>query len=130
MVRRFNLGSLHSSQLPMVSSMLQAVLTSHNRMEGGKNNPYSKGLAPQDPNLTFLSYRNTPGVYGFSPAQVLIGRQLRTRVPKGEEQLSPNWPPRNKATSRNVAYKKQHNSDHNRRHAVRDLPSLRAGEQV
>lgn len=83
-----------------------------------------------DPHLALLSYRDTPGVNGFSPAQLLMGRQLKTRVPKRDEQLRPNWPVKDKVASNDLVYKRQQAADYNRRHAARDLPSLRTGEQV
>ncbi|KAM7310873.1 uncharacterized protein ISCGN_007781 [Ixodes scapularis] len=76
------------------------------------------------------TYRDTPGANGFSPAQVLMGRQLKTRVPKRDEQLRPNWPAKDKVASNDLAYKRQQAADYNRRHAARDLLSLRTGEQV
>ncbi|KAM7298633.1 uncharacterized protein ISCGN_019211 [Ixodes scapularis] len=83
-----------------------------------------------DPNLALLSYRDTPGLNDISPAQFLMGRQLKTRVPKRDEQLRPNWPAKDKVASNDLAYKRQQAANYNRRHAARDLPSLRTGEQV
>ncbi|XP_037520544.1 uncharacterized protein K02A2.6-like [Rhipicephalus sanguineus] len=42
----------------------------------------------KDPHLPLLSYRDTPGVDGFSPAQLLMGRQLRYRVLPATSQLA------------------------------------------
>nr|XP_050030407.1 uncharacterized protein LOC126526594 [Dermacentor andersoni] len=81
------------------------------------------------PHLALLSYRDTPGVDGFSPAQLLMGRQLRTRVPKQDTQLRPNWPPTKDVVAKDVAYK-QKQANYNRHHGARDLPPLQTGQRV
>ena len=46
----------------------------------------------QDPYLAILTYRSTQLPWcGLSPAQLLMGRQLRTNLPQISEQLKPSW---------------------------------------
>ncbi|XP_037509635.1 uncharacterized protein LOC119386393 [Rhipicephalus sanguineus] len=84
----------------------------------------------KDPHLALLSYRDTPGVDGFSPAQLLMGRQLRTRVPKQNSQLHPKWPPRKDVVAKDAAYKRKQTDDYNRHHGARDLSPLQTGQRV
>nr|XP_037280719.1 uncharacterized protein K02A2.6-like [Rhipicephalus microplus] len=49
-------------------------------------------LKATDPFLALPAYRNTPGVSGYRPAQLLMGRSLRTRVPATAQSLVPDWP--------------------------------------
>ena len=39
-----------------------------------------------------LAYRATSLAHGSSPAQLLMGRRIRTPVPVSLEQLQPQWP--------------------------------------
>ena len=49
-------------------------------------------LSPQDPQKALLSYRTTPLSWcGRSPAELLMGRQLRTAIPQCNAQLVPQW---------------------------------------
>lgn len=83
-----------------------------------------------DPFLSLLVYRDTPGILGFSPAQLLMGRQLRTQVPKAAEKLQPAWPKSQVFLERDSAVKRRQASDFNRRHGVRELRELSPGEDV
>ncbi|XP_054926179.1 uncharacterized protein [Dermacentor andersoni] len=78
----------------------------------------------KDPHLALLSYRDTPGVDGFSPAQLLMGRQLRTKVPKQDSQQRPNWPPTKRVVAKDAAYKQKQADNYKRHHGARDLPPL------
>lgn len=46
----------------------------------------------EDPFLARLAYRNTPGVSRYSPAQLFMGRSLRTRLPVTTASLVPDLP--------------------------------------
>ncbi|UYV80371.1 K02A2.6-like [Cordylochernes scorpioides] len=43
----------------------------------------------QDPSLGLLEYRSTPLENGYSPAELLMGRKLRTTLPNAPETLNP-----------------------------------------
>ena len=46
-----------------------------------------------DPYMALLSYRTTPLPWcGLSPAELLMGRRLRTDIPQLKMHLVPNWP--------------------------------------
>uniref|UniRef100_A0A3B3RKB0 Uncharacterized protein n=1 Tax=Paramormyrops kingsleyae TaxID=1676925 RepID=A0A3B3RKB0_9TELE len=48
----------------------------------------------RDPYRALLAYRATPLSNGYSPAQLLMGRRLRTTVPTLSENLRPSLPDR------------------------------------
>ncbi|XP_037568402.1 uncharacterized protein K02A2.6-like [Dermacentor silvarum] len=83
-----------------------------------------------DPYLALLAYRDTPGVNRVSPAQLLMGRRLQTRVPKASHQLEPTWPPSVPFTRRDQDNRRRQASDFNRRHAAHELRPVQAGKQV
>ena len=45
-----------------------------------------------DPHLALLSYRSTPLDNGYSPAQIFIGRQIRSTIPVTKASLQPQIP--------------------------------------
>ncbi|XP_037573060.1 uncharacterized protein K02A2.6-like [Dermacentor silvarum] len=83
-----------------------------------------------DPYLALLAYRDSPGVNRVSPAQLLMGWRLETRVPKTSHQLEPAWPPSVPFTRRDQDNRRRQASTFNRRHAARSSRPLQVGEQV
>ena len=83
-----------------------------------------------DPYLAMLSYRATPLHNGISPAQLLMGRKLRTTLPVTPEKLQPSWPDLADLQTKEAAYKKQQSQSFNNYHRARDLPELLPGDKV
>lgn len=77
-----------------------------------------------DPYLALLAYRDTPGPTGFSPAKLLMGRQLRSRVPAFPALLVPGNVDNKQVTKRDLEAKQRQRRNFNRRHAAKDLPAL------
>ena len=78
-----------------------------------------------DPHLALLSYRSTPLPFcDYSPAQLLMGRCLRSPIPTLKEALAPNWPDLNKFQEVDEQYKLKLKKQYDRRHHVLELPVL------
>ena len=71
-----------------------------------------------DEYLALLNYRATPLQNGFSPAQLSMGRNLRTRVPCVPEKLKPEWPDVNLVRRREAEYRRKMKLNYDRRHRV------------
>ena len=83
-----------------------------------------------DPYMALLAYRATPLDCGCSPAQLLMGRNLHTPVPVLSSELSPNWPPLSEFRQKDKRNKEVQKKNYDKRHGVRNLPSLRNGQVV
>lgn len=84
----------------------------------------------QDPYLALLSYRSTPLQNGYSPAQMLMGRRLRTTVPILPKLLDPETPDSVTISGREREKRCTDMRHFNKRHRVHDLSNLSPGEQV
>jgi transposase InsO family protein len=83
-----------------------------------------------DPYLALLSYRTTPLNNGYSPAQLLMGRQLRSTVPTTTVQLQPHTPDAAALQSSDRTYKQQQATYYNRRHRTRDRGRWKTSDRV
>ncbi len=84
----------------------------------------------EDPYLALLSYRSTPLQNGYTPAELLMGRKLRSTLPLVSEKLTPKLPDTEQLRKDEVIYKRRQTQDYNRRHRASTLPDLSPGERV
>ena len=76
-----------------------------------------------------MIYRSTPLQCGYSPAEKLFGRKIKTRVPICTQQLKPNWSVSQiQAADRLLKEKKKHHYDV--KHRVKSLPPVESGTKV
>ncbi|XP_068671618.1 uncharacterized protein [Montipora foliosa] len=82
-----------------------------------------------DLHLALLACRSTSLEQGYSPAQLLMSRNLRTTVPVHSCKLKPEViePER---LSKDSELKQRQKENYDSRHRVHDLPPLTAGDQV
>lgn len=81
--------------------------------------------------MALLSYRATPLPWcQLSPAELLMGRCIRTPVPQTDDQLVPKWPYLQEFKKRNREFKERQEKDFNRRHRVQELPALPNDSEV
>ena len=82
----------------------------------------------EDPYLALLSYRSTPLQNGYTPAELLMGRKLRSTLPLVSEKLTPKLPDTEQLRKDEVIYNLQATTeDYNRRHRTSTLsPGLKS----
>ena len=83
-----------------------------------------------DEYLALLSYRDTPQANGYSPAQLSMGRKLKTRVPCHPDELLPKLPDYDEVRKREKTYREKMAHDYNHRHRVVDGEQLSPGDRV
>ena len=78
-----------------------------------------------------LVYRSTPMPWcSLSPAELTMGRKLRTSLPLTDEQLIPQWSYLPKFREVNDKFKKQQEQDYNKRHRAHEQPTLPDNSEV
>ena len=83
-----------------------------------------------DPYLALLAYRTSPLANGYSPAQILMGRRLRTTVPTAEENLIPQSIATEKLREKDDDVHAKQKAGFDRRHRVKEMPTLETGQNV
>ncbi|KAI4905796.1 hypothetical protein NFI96_024894, partial [Prochilodus magdalenae] len=91
-----------------------------------------KGLLQKekDPYLALLAYRATPLANGHSPAQLSMGRQLRTTVPVTLSFLNPGWTDIVKLKEEEQKMRQRLRVHFNKRHRAQQLTTLTPGDHV
>lgn len=85
----------------------------------------------EDPYLALLNYRSTPLPWcRHSPAELLMGRRLRTRVPQLPDQLMPTWPYLEDFRKQNQKFKAKQKWDFDKRHRAKESDPIPSGTAV
>lgn len=80
-----------------------------------------------DPYKALLAYRSAPLQFGYSPAELLMGRLLRSTVPTTRAQREPKVPDLTSVRMRDQQSKARQKRNHD---GARELPPLQPGDQV
>ncbi|XP_064470230.1 uncharacterized protein K02A2.6-like [Ornithodoros turicata] len=83
-----------------------------------------------DPYRALLAYRATPLANGFSPAELLFNRRLRTHVPIAAELLLPSVPDADQLSAFEGERRKRQEINFNRRHSVREREEFQPQQKV
>ena len=88
-------------------------------------------LKQDDPFLALMSYRAAASdTTGYSPAQLLMGRPIRTCLPSLPGNLMPAWPNPDEVRVTDNKTKKSYAKFYNNRHGAKPLHPLNPGDQV
>ena len=83
------------------------------------------------PFLGLMAYRSTPiSATGVSPAQLMMGRQMRTNLPVLQKKLRPQWPNRQAVKKAHEKAKSKYRFYFDRKHQVHSLSDLKPGDTV
>ncbi|GLV34523.1 hypothetical protein CBL_07167 [Carabus blaptoides fortunei] len=144
--RYFEIARLENMQSRTVIEDIKAIFARHGIPEvltSSPTFPQSNGFAEAAVKITkarlrkdnhpyraLLAYRSTPLSNGFSPAELLMGRRLRTTLPMATPSLNPKLPDQNllERKEKNRIRKQKHDFD--RRHGVRTLKPVQPGDRV
>ena len=78
-----------------------------------------------DQDLALLTYRSTPLPWcGYSPAELSMGRNVRTPLPQTKDHLVPTWFYLSDARKHEELFKRKQKHAYDRRHRVKELPML------
>ena len=75
--------------------------------------------------LSLLSYRSTPLTWcGLSPAELLMGRQIRSNLPQTSDAFKPQWPYLSDFRQSNRKLKAKQKANYDSRHGTRPLAEI------
>ena len=83
-----------------------------------------------DPYIGILNYRSTPLQNGYSPAELLMGRTLRTTLPALPELLQPDWHYITSVKQQEQLSRDRDKSNYNFHHRARVLHTFNPGDKV
>ncbi|XP_062590681.1 uncharacterized protein K02A2.6-like [Saccostrea cucullata] len=83
-----------------------------------------------DPYLALMAYRATPLKNGSSPAELLMGRKLRTTLPENPRNYYPKWPDLERVRQVEVQYRQNQKLNFDKSRRARPLSQLNTGETV
>ena len=77
-----------------------------------------------------LSYRAIPLENGYSPLQLLMGRQIQTPLLQLPKLLSPGWPNIKQVHKMETQGKRKQEQHYNKLHRARHRPELNPGQSI
>jgi transposase InsO family protein len=84
-----------------------------------------------DPLVALMAYRTTPlDTTGCSPSQLIMGRNIRSKLPTLPRNLAPCWPDMSVVRNNDDRAKQRSAESFNKRMGARKLPELSEGQQV
>lgn len=88
-----------------------------------------KILKQKDPFLALMTYRATPvKATGYSPAQLAMGRQIRTRLPVLQSKMNTEWPKHSEVQRNDERAKSTYSHYYRRGNHI--MPDVKIGENV
>jgi hypothetical protein len=84
----------------------------------------------EDPYLGLLAYRNSPLHNGYSPAELLMGRKLRSILPTLNQNLEPKAIDKTIFDNREISYKAKMQQTFNNRHKPQNKTDLKEEDKV
>ena len=109
------------------SSRLQPNMHGFEHVTSSPRYPQSKN---EDQHMALLILRSTPLENGFSPAELLMNRKVRTTLSMTETQLLPSIPDRETVQRREEQLKRKMKENFDKHHKVVTLPSLKKVDEV
>ena len=114
----------------LVQQCRKCALQSNGEVERGVRTVKNILTQEKDPAKWLLAHRSTPSAWQYSPAQLLMGRQIRNSLPTFHTQLDPQWPDLQSLRARETMSKLKQQSTFNSRHRAMPLTPIEPGTEV